>query len=130
MLPDLHDWILRCRRIVDDITRSPYLDAAYELKPEEQWANFWNTKFDDYIEAAEQLLSQRPSDLALRFALLYPLHKTGTLPLPEHDQRKNAFRHLVALCIPEEIADLRTLQFELHNSYLASDWEEPASFRW
>ena len=108
----MHDWILRCRRIVDDLTGPPYLDAEHEWDSEEECTSLWRKEPHEYYEVAERLLSQQPSDLALRFALLYPIYQKETLSVAEHGEYgeyKNSFRHLVALCIPEEIADLRTL---------------------
>jgi tetratricopeptide (TPR) repeat protein len=34
------------------------------------------------------------------------------------------FKHLAGLCVPENLTCLSDLKFELHNTYLAADWEK------
>jgi hypothetical protein len=125
MLADLDNWIICCRKLVDASEKPPYLDDIYpELGEVEPGDRPWNKMPEEFWQAAERLLSNRPSDLALRFALLYLADPSIPRVVlgKEKEQQRGYFRHLMALCIPEELTDLRTLKFELHNSYLASDW--------
>ena len=125
-------WANLCRHQIADMTDPPYLDDVYEGLP----ADVPITDRSDaevlatYQQIAQEFLAESPADLAVRFAVLYPLSIAGmTLsaavlrPSPES---KISFCHLVGLCSPEMPTDVRSLKFELHNSYLAEQWDRGA----
>ena len=133
MIQELNSWIEQCRNFVGSVNFPPYLDDDWvserirEIAP--RLVDSSPEGFQGYEEIAENLLSGSPSDLGLRLALLYPVQAFrrgfGEPRTPAQyldSPAAKCFRHLTALCIPEEINELRQLQFELHNAYLAGDW--------
>jgi tetratricopeptide (TPR) repeat protein len=128
MAKGLEDWIVRCQNFVEESDNSPYLDGRF-LELDEHAPKIGSSPEErhDYSEQAMRLLFEKPPDLGLRFGLLYPLRLSAiynnhrSIRLDKLEEAK-CFEHLFALCIPEELTDLRPLRFELHNSYLARQW--------
>ncbi|MGA2373806.1 MAG: hypothetical protein ABSG11_24390 [Candidatus Korobacteraceae bacterium] len=126
-MEDLKKWITLCNEALRTSDEAPYLDISNPLLDGDVPKIMAE---QEYLGCAEELLTEDPSDLTLRFGLLYPLRASAMKnPCPvdaskiNSDSRTNAFQHLAALCIPEQINDLRSLRFELHNSYLAGHWQ-------
>ena len=112
MPADLENWILRCRKVVEVSEAPPYLDRRF---PElDEGLPDTSEELQNYCDRAERLLVEDPSDLGLRFGLLYPLRLR---------QSRGAFQHLVPLLVSERLTELRALKFELHNAYLADRWD-------
>ncbi len=76
-----------------------------------------------------------PGDLGLRLAAMYPLrwaavsnlYQAGRCLAPmltEKESETLAFKRLAALSVPEKLTSLREFKFELHNAYLAADWNK------
>jgi len=123
----MESWVDLCRLFIAGTSAPPYLDGVYEILPADAPVRE-NVRDETYERLAEDLLLQNPADLAVRFAVLYPLREAGmtysakfSSPSP---QAKATFQRLVGLCNPERQTDLRDLKFELHNAYLAGQWNQ------
>ncbi|MGB8886916.1 MAG: hypothetical protein WCC87_09350 [Candidatus Korobacteraceae bacterium] len=129
----VESWVDQCRLSIASASGLPYLDGDYEIL--DAHVPIHHSETDDeavcsYELLAKDFLARNPSDLAVRFALLYPLRKAGMRfsagVRGASPQVKATFDRLVELCSPERLADIRDLKFELHNSYLAKQWDNGA----
>jgi tetratricopeptide (TPR) repeat protein len=135
---NIDDWIERCCTVADSLTTPPYLDA--EISELEEALPFSRDGarrepelVQSFADVAESCLVRAPSDLGLRLAALYPLRRSALSNLFRGTTywssvvAKNEieiFRHLACLCVPEKLGNLIELKFELHNMYLAADWNK------
>lgn len=117
--------------------RPPYLDAEISdleehLPFDPDAAKRRPELFEELASAAETSLAESPGDLALRLAALYPLRRAALSNCWEKrgfrthrgGEEVRIFKHLEALCVPEKLSGLNELKFELHNAYLAANWEK------
>lgn len=133
MRQEMESSVNRCRIFLAGTGAAPYLDGIYEILPADVPIRE-NERDEDtllsYESLAEGLLLQNPSDLAVRFAVLYPLSEAAlaysSRLFHPSSQAKATFQRLVLRCIPERLTDLRDLKFELHNTYLAGQWDQGA----
>lgn len=117
--------------MADDLTGAPYLDA--EIPQLAEAPAFSPDLVQSFAEAAELRLAQAPGDLGLRLAALYPLRRAALSNLFQGRthwssgvtrEAIDTFKHLAGLCAPDKLMNLIELKFELHNVYLAADWEK------
>jgi hypothetical protein len=129
MRQDMESWIDLCRAFLAGTSEPPYLDGVYEILPADVPVR--ENEHDEeviysYERIAEGFLAQNPADLAVRFAVLYPLRAAGMRYLSKFSrpspQLTSTFQRLMGIGNPERLSDLRNLKFELHNTYLAGQW--------
>jgi len=125
----LETWIGRCRAVVQQANRPPYLgEALRELEDapglklsSPPWASLKKRRqrLEAFVRAMESRFAASPGDSAVRLAALYPLKGTR---YGLHFEAE--FRYLAGLCVPERLTSLADLKFELHVSYLTASWDK------
>ena len=133
---DIQGWIKRCRAVVEIAAGPPYLDmeipdlesnlpVSYEASSKHPGV------FQSFARAIETSLAQSPNNLGVRLAALYPLRRAALCNLYHKrihslfpDEAMSAFRQLSEFCIPEKLTVIAEIRFELHNMYLAANWNE------
>src|ERR1035438_7443627 len=106
MRQEMESWVDRCRIFLAGTGAAPYLDGIYEILPADVPIRE-NERDEDtllsYESLAEGLLLQNPSDLAVRFAVLYPLSEAAlaysSRLFHPSSQAKATFQRLVLRCI-------------------------------
>lgn len=135
---NIDDWIRRCRAACVNMDTAPYLDAKIPPLEDALPFSYGAARRDaelvrSFAHAAELHLAQSPGDISLRLAALYPLRQAALsnvfqerIHFGRHvpNEELQAYKHLVALCVPEKLGSLRELKFELHNMYLAGNWDK------
>lgn len=125
----MEGWVDQCRAFFGGMSSSPYLDGFYEGLSDE---SVLKSKRDEsvissYEVTAEDFLARYPSDLAVRFAVLFPLREAGMTfslsSLRPSPRMQAVFQRLIELCNPDGLTGLPELKFELHNTYLAGQWQ-------
>jgi hypothetical protein len=121
----LTSWISCCGRFIRAKNELPYLDAPYAALDDGFPAELAPTTIGihEYRKLMENVLASDPTDISRHLAALYPLREAAIHnPYMEegsstNQDRFSAFRELAGIVVPERLATLSDLKFELHNQY-------------